>query len=105
MSADPALDLPASRTGRIHLAGAALIAVFTCVIAISPRFATPLREAWFDAVQRIMPRAVRAMPATVVEIDAKSLAELGRWPWPRSLLADLLTRVSEHGLRRSGWTS
>ena len=94
LSADPALDLPASRTGRIHLAGAALIAVFTCVIAISPRFATPLREAWFDAVQRIMPRAVRAMPATVVEIDAKSLAELGRWPWPRSLLADLLTRVS-----------
>ena len=38
-------------------------------------------------------------------IDAKSLAELGRWPWPRSLLADLLTRVSGTALRRSGWTS
>ena len=96
MTEDPAPELPASRTGRIQLAGLALLAVCMFAIALSPRFAAPLREAWFDAVQRIMPRAVRAMPATVVEIDAKSLAELGRWPWPRSLLADLVTRVSGH---------
>ena len=34
------------------------------------------------------------MPATIVEIDAKSLAALGRWPWPRSTLAELVARVA-----------
>lgn len=31
----------------------------------------------------------------IVNIDEKSLAELGRWPWSRDRLADLLTKVFE----------
>lgn len=33
----------------------------------------------------------------VVAVDERSLAELGQWPWPRSLHAELLRRVSEAG--------
>lgn len=30
----------------------------------------------------------------IVDIDDKSLAELGQWPWPRTVIADLLRKVS-----------
>jgi len=33
------------------------------------------------------------MPATIVEIDHKSLTALGQWPWPRSLLAQLVDAI------------
>ena len=33
----------------------------------------------------------------MVDIDAKSLAELGRWPWPRSVHADILDRLLADG--------
>ncbi len=31
-----------------------------------------------------------------VEIDDQSVSSLGRWPWPRSLLAELVAKVSRH---------
>ena len=45
--------------------------------------------------RRSSPRQVESMPATVVEIDEKSLAALGQWPWPRTLLAQLVDAISE----------
>jgi adenylate cyclase len=29
----------------------------------------------------------------VLDIDEKSLGELGRWPWPRSLMADIVNKL------------
>lgn len=34
----------------------------------------------------------------VVEIDSKSLSEIGIWPWPRSLHAALLDRLMDAGV-------
>lgn len=62
-----------------------------------PRGIDGLREAWFDGYQRLNPRTVDALPATIVEVDARSLAAIGRWPWPRSTLAELVERVGAHG--------
>ncbi len=31
----------------------------------------------------------------IVDIDEASIAALGQWPWPRTILADLLTRLNE----------
>ncbi len=36
------------------------------------------------------------MPATIVEIDHKSLAALGQWPWPRPVLAQLIRDINRH---------
>ena len=33
----------------------------------------------------------------VVDIDEKSLKELGQWPWPRVLLADLIAKIDRAG--------
>ncbi len=47
----------------------------------------------YDAALNLMPRA--PSPAIViVAIDDKSLAEIGRWPWPRTVHAALLDRLA-----------
>ncbi|MBS1142755.1 MAG: hypothetical protein H6R14_161 [Proteobacteria bacterium] len=57
---------------------------------------TPLlsvRETLFDQYQRHMPRARDSEPVIVVGIDSQSLVAHGQWPWPRDLLARLITRI------------
>jgi serine phosphatase RsbU (regulator of sigma subunit)/CHASE2 domain-containing sensor protein len=53
-----------------------------------------LRLSWFDACQFLLPRARASAPALVVEIDDASVARHGQWPWPRTLLADVVERVA-----------
>ena len=46
-------------------------------------------------------RGARAptMAVTIVGIDERSLARYGRWPWPRSRLAEMVERLSAYGAR------
>ena len=53
-----------------------------------------LRETLFDAYQRAFPRERKSAPATIVEIDEQTLAERGQWPWPRTQIAELVTRIA-----------
>jgi serine phosphatase RsbU (regulator of sigma subunit)/CHASE2 domain-containing sensor protein len=55
-----------------------------------------VRETLFDSYQRLLPRERVSAPATIVEIDEETLAEYGQWPWPRTLVAELATRIAEH---------
>jgi serine phosphatase RsbU (regulator of sigma subunit) len=55
-----------------------------------------LRENGFDAYQRMFPRERRSAPATIVEIDERSLAVLGQWPWPRTQVAQLVDKIAAH---------
>ncbi|MBU0675031.1 MAG: CHASE2 domain-containing protein [Proteobacteria bacterium] len=43
-------------------------------------------------------------PVVVVEIDQNSIQEIGPWPWPRSYLADAITKVSADGAKAIGIT-
>jgi adenylate cyclase len=56
-----------------------------------------LREAAFDALQRIAPRTTSDLPVRVVDIDERSLAEIGQWPWPRDTVAEMVDRLSGYG--------
>src|SRR5674476_628881 len=56
-----------------------------------------LRIRTFDSFQRIDPRVKTARPVTIVDIDEKSLAKLGQWPWPRTRIADLVTNLTKLG--------
>jgi adenylate cyclase len=56
-----------------------------------------LRVRTFDTFQRIEPRVKTARPVTIVDIDEKSLAKLGQWPWPRTRIADLVTNLTRLG--------
>lgn len=55
---------------------------------------TRLRAFLFDSYQAIAPRERVSAPAVIVDIDEASLRRFGQWPWPRSLLAQLVTRVA-----------
>src|SRR3984893_18775368 len=51
----------------------------------------------FDTFHRIYPRAETAKPVAIVNIDEKSLAKLGQWPWPRTRIADLVANLTKLG--------
>ena len=63
----------------------------------------PIRREVFDAWQRISPRQVPRYPVVIVDIDEKSLAEMGRWPWPRTHLAQLARAARQLGARAVGF--
>jgi adenylate cyclase len=57
----------------------------------------PARNLLFDAYQRIVPRQVERFPVIIVDIDDASLAAIGRWPWPRTQLAQLIEATRRLG--------
>src|SRR5580704_10265079 len=62
-----------------------------------PRPLEELRLRTFDLFQVLRPRAQTARPVVIVDIDEASLKEIGQWPWPRTTLADLVTRLTQAG--------
>jgi adenylate cyclase len=57
-----------------------------------------LRVRTFDNFQRIEPRKKMAKPpVTIVDIDERSLAKFGQFPWPRTRIADLVTNLTNLG--------
>ena len=51
----------------------------------------------FDYYQRFAPRVYEDAPVKIVDIDDESLAKLGQWPWPRTLLAQLVANLANAG--------
>lgn len=56
-----------------------------------------LRLRAFDFLQVIQPRVVTERPVVIVDIDEQSLRKFGQWPWPRTRVADLITKLTEAG--------
>jgi len=53
-----------------------------------------MRLAWLDGYQALSPRARHSAPAVVVAVDDASLSRFGQWPWPRSLIAELIDLIA-----------
>ena len=45
----------------------------------------------------LQPRDATQRPVVIVDIDEKSLRKLGQWPWPRTRIADIVTRLTQMG--------
>lgn len=59
-----------------------------------------LRMSAFDSYQRAAPRLPNSdFPVRVIAIDEASLARFGQWPWPRSRLAELITKLKDAGAK------
>ncbi len=57
-----------------------------------------LRLIAFDTYQRISPQRYNPeLPVRVVDIDEVSLARFGQWPWPRTVMRDLLDKLGAAG--------
>jgi len=106
MPADPRPRLVAFvRPLRAHLlrhwqsrlaAGAALLVVLALGAVGSPLL-QDLRFWAFDRLQNAAPRSPSALPVVIVDIDEDSLEFAGQWPWPRTVLAELVARIAEAG--------
>ncbi len=78
---------------------AAAVAAVLLLYLTSPIPVQSLRNAAFDQFQRWQPRPWVDSPVLIVDIDEPSLARLGQWPWPRTLLADLVERLDAAGAK------
>jgi len=47
----------------------------------------------FDLYQKAAPREAGDAPIRVVDIDDDSLNKIGQWPWPRTVVAQLVDRL------------
>jgi len=84
------------------LALALLIALAALRIA-DPPLIQELRVRVFDYYQVLRPREVTQRPVVIVDIDEKSLKRFGQWPWPRTVIADLVTRLTQMGALAIGF--
>ena len=56
-----------------------------------------IRLRTFDFYQSLQPRETESRPVVIVDIDEASLKDIGQWPWPRTIVADLVTRLTQLG--------
>jgi adenylate cyclase len=82
-----------------------LISALILGCAVALRIADPspvarLRMSVFDTYLRTDPRIPDpSFPVRVVAIDEAALARFGQWPWPRTKIAELVTRLNSSGAR------
>src|SRR5579862_8842440 len=68
-----------------------------------PRPVEELRLRTFDFFQVLRPRVQKGYPVVIVDIDEASLKAIGQWPWPRTTVADLVTRITQLGALAIGF--
>lgn len=56
-----------------------------------------VRNLVFDQYNRWQPRDEQSSPVVFVDIDEASLTEIGQFPWPRSVFAELVNRMTDNG--------
>ncbi len=62
-----------------------------------------VRNQVFDLYQRLAAHSMADAPIVIVDIDESSLARLGQWPWPRTVVADLVSRLQQAGAAAIGF--
>lgn len=94
----------AKKPGRIRkFFSAARLTAFVLLMGLlfiqskSPYPVEFLRVKTFDMFQRAQPREIISRPVTIVDLDEESLAEIGQWPWPRTIIADMVANLFKMG--------
>ena len=86
--------------GRVYLIAAAVIVVVLALFLWAPEFLQAVEVRLYDLHFKLRGTQPQTAERIVIAaIDEKSLAALGRWPWPRSLMADLIRKLSADGAR------
>lgn len=75
-----------------------LLVVFAGLRLWDPPPVQELRLRTFDMFQLIDPRDKKGVrPVTIVDIDDRSLARFGQWPWSRTRIADMILNLTNNG--------
>ena len=93
----------ARRFGLGRAIGLVLLVAFLSLRYWDPIAVQELRLRSFDFYQVLKPREAKFRPVVIVDIDEDSLKQYGQWPWPRTLIAQLVTRLTELGVAGIGF--
>ncbi|MEK7245399.1 MAG: CHASE2 domain-containing protein, partial [Pseudomonadota bacterium] len=80
--------------------GFALLAAVVVTYHINPYPVQYLQLKTFDYYQQLKPRPIpppEQQPVVIIDLDELSLAEVGQWPWPRKILAQLVQNATQMG--------
>jgi len=84
-----------------RVVGLVLLGVLLTLSRLDPYPVEFLREKSFDVFQQIKPR-IPPKPAdrmvTIIDIDERSLKEVGQWPWSRKTVAKLVINLHNLGI-------
>ena len=79
-----------------------LIVTLVILLTAGSNVMQSLENQAYDIGVSLMPARAANEQVTIIGIDTKSIAKFGNWPWPRSIVADLIKDVSEEKPRAIG---
>jgi adenylate cyclase len=82
---------------RFYLIAAAVVVIVFGLYVWAPEFLRSIETTFYDLHFTLRGPRHPGNQVVIVAIDEKSLASIGRWPWPRSILAQLVTTISKAG--------
>ena len=87
---------PAFRSRLYHVAWAVPVALVATFGLLQPSALTRVQDQAFDLYQRLSPGAYdpATAPVRIVDVDDRSIAAVGQWPWPRTTVATLVERLA-----------
>ena len=103
-AADAKEDKPKKKESRFKVGKARWIAIvmlaaFMLVRNWDPSALELLRLKTFDFYQQIKPRELLAnSPVIIIDLDEESLQEIGQWPWPRNIVAQMVQNLFQMGV-------
>ena len=95
-----------SGKGGTYLVAFVLTAAFVTLRVWDPLPLQILRLKAFDQYQRYHPRERdprQPIPVVIVDLDEESLKAKGQWPWPRTLVAQLVDNLTRYQVAAIGF--
>ena len=83
-----------------RLVGYLLLAGFIALYIVDPKPVQFMRLKGSDFYQQVKPREIpppEKKPVTIIDLDEKSLGEVGQWPWPRNVIAQMVQNLMKMG--------
>jgi adenylate cyclase len=84
---------------RLYLIAGAVVALVFALYLAAPSFLKTVENKLYDLHFGLRGARAPGDQVAIVAIDDKSLAALGRWPWPRSLLARVVRSAGDAGAK------
>jgi len=97
------LSRQARRLLSARILGAVLLLALLYLRNGDPAFLEDLRLRAVDIFQIMSPRVVTQRPVVIVDLDEDSLRKVGQWPWSRTKVADMISRLTDLGVAAIGF--
>src|SRR5579862_2725675 len=82
---------------RVTLVGTAVVVLVAGLFLVRPGPVARVDDKICDLLTGFLGPRKPSGRVVIVEIDERSLAEYGRWPWPRDLLGSVVRRILDRG--------